>query len=279
MSFLEQIHATTKPIKAPWLGVIYGRGGCGKTWLAQYAPQPFFVPLERGVEKLPAGVGRFVDGSGQLLMPKTGQDFFEALSWFRGKNERIKTIVIDSGTSLNRIFEADIMVAQPTITVKKETIPVTSIADYAFGEGYATLEQKWLKAMNFFELLQNSGFNVLVLTHDQQKSVTLPTGEEAKEIQMALPSFGNYSISRLLETKSNFVYYMRSEKTTQTVKRFGSEKTIIKDSKPQTVLYTRSQGSFFAKSWAHNAGDIDDYYVLMQGDHDQYKQVFADIDK
>jgi len=37
----------------PWIGVLYGAVGTGKSWLAANAPKPFIVPIENGAFSVP----------------------------------------------------------------------------------------------------------------------------------------------------------------------------------------------------------------------------------
>jgi len=81
MSFLDDINETNETIKSPWFGVLYGPPGCGKSELSKYAPNPFYLALEKGVEKI-QGVGKFIDSSGNLKIPTSFDESIEALQFW-----------------------------------------------------------------------------------------------------------------------------------------------------------------------------------------------------
>jgi len=82
-----------------------------------------YIALEHGVDKVP-NIGRFLttnkDGQKEIKLPKNSDEFFQAFGYFCTAQHDYKTVVIDSGTFLEKLFIADIIAKNPTETIRKK---------------------------------------------------------------------------------------------------------------------------------------------------------------
>lgn len=287
MSFLNDLNETNEAIKSPWFGVLYGPPGCGKSELAKYAPRPFFIAIEKGVEKI-QNVGKFIDSEGKLKIPATFDEAVEALMYKLKNPGDYKTIVLDSGGFLDKLIVNDIILKHPTYTVKGEDgkpkhIEVESISDYTFGDGFSKAERYWERIVNAANVFIKKEINFLVIAHSVNKNAVSPDGEDYRKIKLDLLEWSNYSVPNLLYKSCDWMYFMRSE--IQTVKRkgaFGGSKTVAINSEskhPEIIVYTRSGNAFDAKARAININNIPNHYDIDIGDPETCKVIFNDLDK
>jgi len=287
MSFLENATISSEPIKTAWFGIIAGMPGCGKTNLASFAPDPFFIANESGVEHLSGtrNIGLFVDSKGRLLMPEKENDFWEALKHLITIKHNYKTIVIDSAKPLETMFIANVIESEPTIMVKsadgKSKVPkkVESIDDYLFGAGYGKVEAKWNRFLVAVNAFKKRGINVLLLCHTHEKRRQDFDGDEYKRTELNLLSWGNYDFGQKLFAASRFTYVMRSESKTKEIKSFIGKKNIAdNNSTPTIMVYTRNNNAFDAKVWTRDINNVPDMYPINIYDDETSKVIFSDLE-
>ena len=127
------------------------------------------------------------------------------------------------------------------------------------------------------DALQAKGLNVIFITHSHHKNIQTEEGDSYKVIDMALQSFGDYSVPELLKRRSDWVLYVESKTKTRKVKnQFGGTKN-IGFGEPTTIVYTRSTSQFFAKVRAADVTQVQDYYEIDIHNPETIKQIFNDI--
>ena len=259
--------------KEPYLGVIYGTGGVGKTFLAKYSESPCFLPLEAGTNKLPKGIDRYD------ARPQNIDDFFEMMRHLIANPGRCKTAIIDSMGFFETLVYADILIKNPTTGGDKPK-PITDISQYGFGSGYAMAMGYWQKLLKGVDALQGKGMNVIFITHSHLISVPTESGDTYKMHGMALQKFGQSDVPELLRRRSDWCLFMQSTAKTSKIKnQFGGSKTVaMTGSRPQVIVHTRATSSFFAKVRAADESKIQDYYEINPNDIDgSSKAIFNDI--
>src|SRR6266446_3846340 len=92
-SLLESV-ITGKKVR-PLLTVLYGPPGVGKTTWASKAPNPIFIPTERGVDQV---------GATQFPIPKTFNQFYSIIRTIANKNHKYQTLVIDTANNLKTLI-------------------------------------------------------------------------------------------------------------------------------------------------------------------------------
>jgi len=293
-SFLDGVGITDEVINGPYFGIIYGLPGVGKTTLGKYAEKPFYIPLEKGVEKV-TGVGKPTKanpktGKHEIIMPSTEDEFFEMMKWVAKHPEGYKTAIIDSGIFLDRLFIDQIIVKDPY--VKKGTdenrnaiyAEVKSIADYNFGTGYEKLKTKYeTRFFSAINSMHKKGINVILIAHSREISARDDMGDEYKKNTMDMAAFGKISIPAVLMAKADWVIYMSASVTTDKKRGGFDGKKIIniadKDSQSTVIAYTRGNGAFDAKVRTEKVEYVDDQYILDIRDESTSRKLFEDLTK
>ena len=275
---MSEFEITTSPIQGPYFGIVYGPPGCGKTWLCRHAPNPFYLAVEKGVEKVP-NVGRFTK-DGRINLPEDIETFFKMMMHFITTSHDYKTIVIDSGKFIDALVEHDIILKNPTELIKKEEVKVNCIGDYVFGRGFEKALAYYARFLKGVDALHRKGINVILIAHSKEKTTSNPNGDEYKKHCIDLLEFGRASVPNLLSARADWLFFMRSESQTgKKISQFGGVKTVAIDGRPEIIVYTRSSNAFDAKVRTTNPDNVKDFYIIDINDDSTSKQIFLDLDK
>lgn len=147
MSMLANV--TRGKIKRPYLVLVYGPDGVGKTTFGAEAPDPIFLGSERGTDNL--DVARFPS-------PKSWVDVEGAmLELVKGKHE-FRTLVIDSLDWLEPMLHAKIC--------KAHNVRSIELASGGYGKGYIEALNDWVNFKNALNLLRDErNMNIVLLAH------------------------------------------------------------------------------------------------------------------
>ncbi|MFA5166765.1 MAG: AAA family ATPase [Candidatus Paceibacterota bacterium] len=279
-SFLDSLQVASEPIKRPFLGVIYGEGGTGKTGACMYAPDPFYVSVEAGTDWIPAP--KFVDANGRSIIAQTSEQLFQMIGWLCKKaniekiDKPVKTVIIDSLGFAERLFYNDIVLNHP-FTDAKEPKPVKTIIDLGYdGQGFAM--DYWHRLLTGCEQLRKRGFNVILITHAAWANENSEGGKTYKKKEMALQVYGRHNVPELLKRSSDFVYFMSSEIMTSTVGAGKWTKNLGTNSEAETVIHTRPTSLFYAKTRSIDGSNIPDAYSFtVETRKEVCTQMFNDI--
>jgi hypothetical protein len=277
---MNEFEITTSPIQGPYFGILYGPPGCGKTWLCRHAPTPFYLAVEKGVEKVP-DVGRFTK-DGRINLPEDIETFFKMMMFFITSKHDYQTIVIDSGKFIDALVEHDVIVKNPVEIIKKEEVKVNCIGDYVFGRGFEKALAYYARFLKGVDALHKKGINVILIAHSKEKTTSNASGDDFKKHCIDMLEFGRISVPNLLSARADFVYFMRSEaQTGKKINPFGGvAKTVaLKDGQPEILVYTRSTNSFDAKVRTEKVENIPDYYLIDINNNETSKQIFLDLEK
>jgi len=279
MSFLDGFEISEESISGPYFGMISGPPGVGKTFLAANAEKPFYIALEKGVEKV-TGVGKQIK-DGRVHIIGSEDEFYQTLQQFVKHDHPYKTIVIDSGMFLDKLCIEKILKETPEVSKKDGTVKkINSIADYDFGVGYAQLvavyEKRFFTALTH---LHRKGLNVILITHTRLKNAVDDNGNEFKKHGIDLAEFGVYSVPNLLTAKADWCLFMQSTITSAAKRNnFGTVKHHA-DSimAPEIVVHTRAGNGFFAKVRTENIENVQDSYIIDVRNPETSKQIFIDL--
>lgn len=251
--FMESLEVIDGHVDEPYFGVIYGAGGCGKSWLASYAEDAFFIPIEAGTNLIPAKKFN--------KRPANAGQFFQMMKWLIKNPDSAKTVIIDSAGFLQTIFYADVIANNPTEGDKV----IKSIGEYGYHRGYALVMPLWERMLAGIDALQAKGINVILITHSTLKTETTEGGDSYKRHDFALQNSNNGDVCELLRRRSDWVLYMESKvKTRKVANEFGGKaKTVaIAGSRPTVIVHTRATSSFYAKVRARDENTIEDSYEI-----------------
>lgn len=152
--FLEQ------PKDAPPIITIVGDAGTGKTLLASKFNKPVFILAENGLASIknkPAALKQLVKGS----------DIFDQLTALVKEDHGFKTVVIDSVTKLNAMFEKEIVDADP----KAKSI---NQANGGYGAGVQAVAEMHWRVKRAADILVKKGVAVVFIAHADTERVDLP---------------------------------------------------------------------------------------------------------
>jgi hypothetical protein len=143
--------------RRPFFGVLYGPPGVGKSTFASEAPNPIFIPCERGLDQIT--VDKFP------RIPKTLAEFGSYLKAIQEEENDYQTVVIDTADGLELlIFDA----------VCKEG-KVDSIEEYGGGwqKGYARAREYWARLLSRLTQISEQR-TVLLIAHSHLRTVADP---------------------------------------------------------------------------------------------------------
>lgn len=290
--FFQGVTIATEPIKTAQFGCIIGKPDSGKSWLASFAPDSFFLATEKGCELVKNNVGRFLIDEGEptqrLRLPVNAAQFFQAFDTIvknKGaiKGRQYKNIVIDSARFTEDLFAAEVLKENPSRTEKGNSVPNVTIAQIPFGLGVAGVLVHWDKFFAGVTALTDAGVGVILLCHTAQIKEPQPDGTEPKREKIDLARWSSvYSVPALVMARADWCYHIRKEVKTKTIANpfGGTGKTIPIDGASQEVIvWTRSTGALDAKCKTRNYEDIPDCYVIDIKDPSTSRRIFEDLAK
>lgn len=146
------------------MATILGEAGTGKTTFAANFPSPVFVRIEDGLTSIENR-----DNVAAFPLIKHSNEVFEAINSLGADEHDFKTVVFDSVTRLNELFEKEIVESDPK--APKSINQALS----GFGAGHAAVAEKHRTLRNWCENLRAAkGMNILFLAHADHETIDLP---------------------------------------------------------------------------------------------------------
>jgi hypothetical protein len=142
--------------RRPFFGVLYGPPGVGKSTFASEAPNPIFIPTERGLDQITVA---------KFPIPKTLAEFGSYLKAIEEEQNDFQTVVIDTADALEGlIFDA----------VCKEG-KVQSLEEYGggFQKGYFRAREYWARLLSRLTQMSEQR-TVLLIGHSHLRTVADP---------------------------------------------------------------------------------------------------------
>lgn len=139
----------------PVLMVVYGSPGVGKSTFGSTAPNPIFIPTERGLDQI---------GAARFPQPETFTQFKEMCTTFANTKNNYQTLVVDTADGLEALIFEEIC--------KEAGVP--SIEKIPYGKGFDAAKTRWRSLLKSFERLSERK-NVLILCHSHIKTVNDPS--------------------------------------------------------------------------------------------------------
>ncbi len=218
-------------LKQPFLGLVYGVDGVGKSTLGADAPNPIFLGTEKGTSNL--NVSRYPKE------PKSFQDVFDAIEDIRANPHDFKTLVMDSLDWLEPLVWEHVI-------FKAGQAKITSIEDFGYGKGFMYAVDEWRKLISQLNRLRDErGLNILLIAHCHVKEAKDPTvTTDYNRYQLKL----NDKAAALFREWVDAVLFANYETLVATDKK-GKARTIgnEEESSPR-FLFTERRPAFDAKN-------------------------------
>lgn len=153
----------------PFMSVVAGGPGIGKSTLGAHAQNPIFIPTERGLDQI---------GPDRFPMPKTYLEFKRFIHSIDTEPHDYQTLVLDTIDGLEGLIWAEVC----------EEKNCTSIEEPGYGEGYVAAQSKWRTLFygnknGFGGLVSMSErINVLLLSHVQIKTFNDPAETDPYDV-------------------------------------------------------------------------------------------------
>ena len=219
--------------------VLYGPGGIGKTTLATQLPGPVaFVDLDESLARLKGYLTEHHDM--ENIMPVAGVMTWPELRAALQSDgwDKIKSIVIDTGTKAEELAVAHTLVTVPHEKGQK----CNSVEDYGYGKGFSHVFDTFLPLLADLDRHCRAGRNVAIICHDCTTTVPNPAGEDwlRYEPRLQSPASGKASIRLRVREWADHVLFM------------GYDMDVNKDGKARgagtKTIYTSELPHFMAKS-------------------------------
>lgn len=230
MSILSQV--TKGRLQQPFLGLIYGVDGVGKTSLAADAPSPIFLGTENGTSFL--NVAR-------LPEPKT---FAEALDQIRAlinEEHEYKTLAIDSVDWLEPLVWTQVCADNNW----------KHIEDPGYGKGFTAALNEWVKFVALVkELRDKRKMHVVLIGHSTMKAYNDPTNNSTYDRYILKL---NEKCAAKLREFVDFVFFMNFEVVTS--KDENKKTRAFSDGK--RLCFTERRPAYDAKSRVSMPSEIE----------------------
>ena len=205
--------------------LLYGQAGIGKTTFAARADKALIINIENGLK----GIDLKASEAFATTPVSTWPEIIETLSKCL-KSERFNTVVIDSVTKLQ-----ELIIKQVCEDGKK-----ASLADFAYGAGYARFAAEANVLIEIVDALKRNGKNVILIAHEQIETFADPETDSYDRFNISLDK----RIAERVKAAVDHVWYMHHEKTV-------SEKTSGRNSarhRGRILVQTTATGSVVAKT-------------------------------
>ena len=230
--------------------VIVGTGGIGKSSLAALAPDPVFIDLEHGANKIP-GV-QAVDGV------ECWSDLRDALHQ-DGLWAKCKTVVIDSASVAQQYAEQEVIA---TITHQDHGTWVDSIEGYGYGKGFQYVLEMFRLLMGDLDVHRRAGRHVVLICHSMTTTAPNPEGEDYLRYEPDL--YQPPKTGRIRDAVKNWCDHMLFINYDMAVKK---GKAVGSGSR---AIYPQEMPSFWAKSRT-----LSQPIPYEKGSNEVWKQLFA----
>lgn len=157
MSILS--HVKSGKIAQPFLGVVFGVDGVGKSTFAAQMPSPIFLGTEQGTANL--DVHRFPQ-------PQSFQDVLSFIKALMTEEHNYQTLIVDSLDWLEPLVWDHVVYAAQNSKIK-------NIEDFGYGKGFVAANEEWRKMISLVsQLREKKKMNFLAIAHCQVKAAQDP---------------------------------------------------------------------------------------------------------
>ena len=157
------LNTIERPKDRAIVATICGEPGLGKTSLAASFPKPIFIRAEDGLQSI-----ALADRPDAFPVLKSGLDIFAQLAALLKEEHTYATVVIDSITELDQLFERHVIDSDP-----KAPASINQAAG-GYGAGYAAIAALHQRVKRGCDMLNERGMNVVFIAHTTTTTVRPP---------------------------------------------------------------------------------------------------------
>lgn len=250
----DDITLATKVKGRPQFTIIYGKGGIGKTTAACYSPDPVLIAVgrETGCERMiDNGIPCFLNSSDKPPI----EFVFSCIARLLKTEHSRKTLIIDNIGSFREAVDEDVENDNKDTDLK------------AFGRGTALAYPYYTKLLAGIDaLMKKKDMHVILIAHDVLYNINKEDGTYYQRVGINAPAGENTNVRGLLEARAHNVFYIRGIEPTRIVKgAMGGTKTVATSGKINRIIYTKPQGTFFAKSRVN----LEPFYEIEPSDSEE----------
>ncbi len=157
MSLLASV--TKGKIVQPFLGIVYGVDGVGKSTFAAEMPSPVFMGTEQGTSNLDVH---------RLPQAASFDEVMKQIKALTDEPHEFKTLALDSLDWLEPLVWEHVV-------AKAQSSKITSIEDFGYGKGYAYAIDEWRKMIAALNgLREKRRLNIVAIAHATVKAAQDP---------------------------------------------------------------------------------------------------------
>jgi hypothetical protein len=229
--------------KRPFVGILYGEPGVGKSFFASNAPTPLFHCLEDGVRKLDCAKWVYEEGVVDRLRPNSFEEFKAAFESSVKDPGGCETLVLDGLGTLDKLLQEDLLRRNPGWK---------TIAQGAggYGNGEAAVLQEWRAFYALIERAVQKGLNVLMLGHSKLSEFKNPEGAIYNYHSLDVQDHKRGNVAGFLREQADFVGFARYEP----LLREEGKRTVAVGVQGTRILCLQNTNAFIAKFRAEHMG-------------------------
>jgi len=212
---------------------IYGPPAIGKSEFGAQFPKAIFVQAE--------------EAGGLITVPRmplstTMQDVIEKIRYIvSGDAGDFETLVIDS------LKYIEVLISN-SVCERLKLSGMGDDADYGKSVSYSEGMQLWGKFINELEKARDAGLNVVLLGHNEVKSVKDPRVPEYEMTTLDLRKWGSYNPTALIRSWSDCVFYLDNKVYTSSDKTGIDAVRTTATSTGDRIIYTEERPAYLAKN-------------------------------
>lgn len=233
----EELEIET-PVNEPPRILVYSGEGMGKSTFAAGAPNPIFLPTEKGLTGL-MNVKRFP-------IIKSYSEMMGRIQELAEKKHDRQTAVIDSLDWFEPMVWEQVMKTFPYTEKGKK---IESIEDYGYGRGYAEAIPFWkdyLDALDF--LREERGMTIIQICHSQVSKFEDPLQDTYDKYTIKLQDSKKVSAAGKLLEYSDMVLFIKDSIGLKTSKEGFNRERKRAVGEGDRFLYTEQRPGFSAKN-------------------------------
>jgi hypothetical protein len=234
--------------RRPFLGLLYGAPGIGKSTFAASAPGALIIPTERGLDQITVN---------KFGIPATLAEYKQIILWCVENPGAYESLIIDTADGL------ELLIIDEVCRLGK----VNSIEDYGggYGKGWTVAREIWVKILNRLASISETK-TVLLTAHSHLKAISDPALGAAYDTHK--PKIQDKSLEIIRQAMDLILFVQLDTTLVKESQKARKGRAVIGDERvvwtvPQTGLEAKNRFNLpnpMEFSWQALQGGIDAFY-------------------